>query len=313
MMRFLSEHATQFSKNGKLALYQAEGTQTDARLKHYFSLLREPLMSFAESYPKTKTEDELYVLASEQVIKRYYEGRQAVDDGSQGGLENNGPETQIAEEHQNDQLDDSELDTGLSEIAEEDAKLAGRRRRRRFFRRRRRRWFIQEAVNTVANAVTTAWNFIAEAFACAGKAAIIQGEGYGKKFSGPEAMTGCSISVGATHSYSSLGTFFQGTFVQSISFGVGLVVGAVPYGAATGGARSGVGIAGSIGCGTSGCSVGISVGAIAAALAPGNACPAGPYLLSPPPAGFGCFSSYGATVSVMCCTHNFHTGSSSCR
>jgi len=311
MMRFLSQHGTQFSKDG-LSLYQAEGTQTDARLKHYYSLLREPLMSFAENYPKTKTEDELMALSSKQVMKRFYEQRQAVDDGSQGDLGNDDSETQVAEGHQDDQLDDSELDTGLSEIAEE-AATAGRRRRRRWLRRRRRRWFIQKAVQTVVKAVNTAWKFIMDTFACIGKSAVITGYGYGKKFWGEDAVVGVGVSMTMQDSLSSLGTFMQGRMVRSLSFGVGVVIGAVPYSAMTGGSRSGVGIGGRIGCGTTGCSVGISVGAMAAALFPGVLCPAGAWLVAAPPIGFGCFSSYGVTVSIMCCTHNFVTGSNNCR
>jgi hypothetical protein len=107
----------------------------------------------------------------------------------------------------------------------------------------------------------------------------------------------------------------QGRMVRSISFSIGVVIGLVPFTAVTGGVRSGVGISGSIGCGTSGGSVGISVGAVLAGLIPNNdpKCIAGRFLFGYPPTGWGCFTSVGVAVSIMCCTHNFLTGKSNCR
>jgi len=314
MNRFLSEHGTQFLKDGKLALYRTEGTTTEATMEHYYSGLRGDIMSFAASHSKTKMEDELMVVIGKQRMSRDHEERRALEDGSQGEFHgNDGPETEIDEEHQNDQLDDSELDTGLSEIAEEDA-VAGRRRRR-WLRRRRRRWFIQKAVKAVVKAVNTAWKFIMSTFACIGKTALMAAGGYGQKYFSEGATAGFGIAFSMSDSISSLGTFLRGQMVRSISFSVGFVCPFVPYGAIAGGVRSGVGIAGSIGCGTTGCSVGISVGSVVAGLIPTEdpKCVVGKYLNGTPPNGWTCFISVSVAVSLMCCTHNFFTGSSNCR
>jgi len=317
LQRFLGEHGAQFLKDGKLAMYQVEGTTTEARIKHYTSMLREELMNFADEHSKTKTEDELFELIDKDRMKEFYEDRQ-VEDG-QAELhenDNNDPSTEIAEEHDIATLaqeDGSELDTVLSESAEEDT--AAGRRRRRWLRRRRRRWVIAKIVKVVVKAVNTAWKFIMDCFACAGKVALMYAGGYGKKFPLPTSYAGVGCAFSMSYSISSLGTFLQGRMVEKISFSIGLVTPVIPWDAISGGVRSGVGISGSIGCGTTGCTVGISVGAVVAGLIANNdpKCVAGRYLFGLPPTGWGCFTSGGVAISAMCCSHNFVTGSSNCR
>lgn len=301
-------------------------------MKHYYSILREEMMNFANGHSKTKTEDELFELIDKDRMKEFYENRQVEDGQAELGDDGHAElhENDIAEEHQESTEEDtaeSTVDAVLAESTEEDTaggrrrRRWGGRRRRRWIPRRRRRWFIAKVVKAVVKAVTTAWKFIQDVFACIGKVALMYAGGYGKKFPtldpldpvNPVWGVGCSFSM--SYSISSLGTFLQGKMVEKISFSIGLVTPFVPYGAVTGGVRSGVGISGSIGCGTTGCNVGISVGAVVAGLIPNDdpKCVAGRYLFGWPPTGWGCFTSGGVAVSAVCCSHNFITGKSDCR
>jgi len=93
MNRFLSEHGTKFQKDGVLLMYQTEGTRTEAKIRHYYDELRDAIGTFAEAHAATKSEDDLMMLiGSEEKIKDFY-------------LSQNGVDTDIAEEHQ-DQLED---------------------------------------------------------------------------------------------------------------------------------------------------------------------------------------------------------------
>jgi hypothetical protein len=207
-------------------------------------------------------------------------------------------------------------------------------------RRRRRRWgkallveekssenwgWVKKAVKKVAKVVkkvtSAVAKFVASTFACAGKVGVMVTAGYSKKWPSPVALTGVSAAMSISISGSKgdlreLGTFLTGTMTVSIKFGIAFGIGATPFTEYTGGLTTGVGIGGSISCsfnigGGAGCKIGISVGATAAGKIPIGAdplCPVGPMLLI-----FKCMRTYGAAVSLMCCSHDFLTAETNCR
>jgi hypothetical protein len=352
MSRFLSEHGTEFLKEGVTPMYQSTGTRTQAQMIHYYDELRDAILTFAEVHAPTKSDDDLMALiGSKEKIEDFYRSQQGVD-------------IDIAEEHQDLMEEDAEEDMpeesndAAAEGSADREQRWGRRRRgarrRRLFnavskyvnaairrrRRRRRRWgkallveekssenwgWVKKAVKKVAKVVkkvtSAVAKFVASTFACAGKVGVMVTAGYSKKWPSPVALTGVSAAMSISISGSKgdlreLGTFLTGTMTVSIKFGIAFGIGATPFTEYTGGLTTGVGIGGSISCsfnigGGAGCKIGISVGATAAGKIPIGAdplCPVGPMLLI-----FKCMRTYGAAVSLMCCSHDFLTAETNCR
>jgi hypothetical protein len=181
-------------------------------------------------------------------------------------------------------------------------------RRRRRDRRRCRRRFWKKAGCAVASVVSAVANFVADLFECVGQTKTLVATGYCKKF--PNAAAAMGVGVGFTMSAGNLQGILGGTMQPSIALSISVVFGAVPGTPLTGGVRVGVGIGGGVACSGSGCSVGISVGAVTSAIWPttGGACNFGKEILS-----FKCMKAAGFAVSLFCCRFNVVDGTEDCR
>merc|ERR1712194_220894 len=174
-------------------------------------------------------------------------------------------------------------------------------------RRRRRRIFkaIGNAISSVVNAVVS---FVKDLFACIGSVKSMAAVGYCKKFPLPTSIVGVGVGFGASIG-EDLGSLLQGNRVPNIRIFMGMVVGAVPGSPVTGGLRTGIGVGGRVSCTPTTCNLGISVGAVAAALWPtaDPACFFGSFLI-----GFRCMKGAGVSISIMCCHFDLVTGAENC-
>ena len=157
---------------------------------------------------------------------------------------------------------------------------------------------------------TFAWfrrirRWFGDVFECFGKFNVVGGVGYGEMF-GANVGGGFGLTAGA-----GAGADLRRMITQrkkptaDLGVAMGFVAGTIGplY-------RLGVGVGGSVKCGTGGCTIGLSVGAVGSAVwdGSGKACCFGRRM-----GPFKCKKSGGTTFLATCCSFNFITGSTSCR
>ena len=140
-------------------------------------------------------------------------------------------------------------------------------------------------------------------FECFGATSRYSAIGYSKSF-GTNAGGGFGLAAGVGADLRKL--IQEGKRPSAaVCIGFGITVGP-----GSGGARAGVGVGGSFCCGTSGCSIGISVGAVAQVSVSGI----GPECVFGKHMGpLACKRTEGVSLMLTCCRYNFQTGSTTCR
>ena len=145
--------------------------------------------------------------------------------------------------------------------------------------------------------------WLGDVFECFGKFNVVGGVGYGKMF-GSYVGGSFGLTTGAS---ADLRKMFTERKTPSADIGVamGFVAGNVgPLW------RAGVGVGGSVKCSRSGCTIGLAVGGVAAAVwdGSGSECCFGTKM-----GPLKCKKSGGTTFLATCCSFNFITGSTGCR
>ena len=144
-------------------------------------------------------------------------------------------------------------------------------------------------------------DFVSSVFECFGATSRCSAIGYSKAF-GTNAGGGFGLTAGAG---ADLRKLIQAKPSASVCIGFGVTVGP-----GTGGARTGVGVGGSFCCGSSGCSIGISVGAVGQVSVDGI----GPECVFGKGMGpLKCKRTEGVSLMLTCCRYNFQNGETTCR
>jgi len=286
VQKFLSVHGDEFAESA----YRVVGESAHHEMQSYFGQGKAALRRDTLAYVLSQGDD------AANLLRHFDDNRFAAFVSQRIKATDVGNLTDISSSQ-------ALVETNSQELLNEEGlvKYGGRRRRRR-------RVFkvIGDGIKSVVNSVV---DFVKDLFACVGSVKSLAAVGYCKKFPLPTSVVGVGVGFGASVG-EDLGSLLQGTRVPNIRIFMGMVVGAVPGSPVTGGIRTGIGVGGRVACTPSTCNLGISVGAVAAALWPtmDPQCFFGTFLI-----GFRCMKGGGVSVSILCCHFDLVTGAENCR